>query len=111
MLQRGIFHEKPFVFTILGAAINAKRFLVINVDAVGIFSGTTTSLVKNAGGDMMFDYTMDNETLDAIHAAEVLKEFCGYVRCEDCPFCSLGECSLMSEDCYFPEDWKIPERE
>ena len=56
----------------------------------------------------MFNYEMDSETLDAIHAAEVLKEFCGYVRCEDCPFCSLGECSLMNEDCHFPADWNIP---
>lgn len=109
MSQRGIFHEKPFVFTIHLVAINAKRFPVINVDTVDICSGTTR-LVKNVGGDMVFNYEMDSETLDAIHAAEVLKEFCGYVRCEDCPFCSLGECSLMSEDCYFPEDWEIPER-
>ncbi len=111
MSQRGIFHEKPFVFTILLVAINAKRFPVINVDAVDIFSGATTSLVKNVGGDTMFDYTMNNETLDAIHAAEVLKEFCGYAICEDCPFPDSEECSLMSEDCYFPADWEVPERE
>lgn len=50
MSQRGIFHEKPLVFTILLAAINAKRFLVINVDTVDIFSGITTSSAKDAGG-------------------------------------------------------------
>ena len=49
MSQRGIFHEKPLVFTIPLVAINAKRFPVINVDTVDICSGTTR-FVKNVGG-------------------------------------------------------------
>lgn len=52
--------------------------------------------------------TMDNEALDAIHAAEVLKEFCGYVQCVHCPFYNFEKCQLMSEDCLCPADWQLP---
>lgn len=60
---------------------------------------------------MMFNYTMDNETLDAIHTVEVLKKYCGYAQCVHCPFYSFEKCQLMSEDCLCPADWEVPERE
>ena len=58
---------------------------------------------------------MNIETLDAIHAVEVLKEYCGYTKCTHCPFydfrsCDLRRCALVNADVLFPADWEIPER-
>ena len=54
---------------------------------------------------------MDIETLDAIHAVEVLKEYCGYTKCKDCPFYDFRKCALVNMDVLFPAEWKVPERE
>ena len=54
---------------------------------------------------------MDTETLNAIHAVEVLKEYCGYTKCTDCPFYDFGRCALVNADILIPADWEVPERE
>lgn len=63
----------------------------------------------------MFDYTMDFETLEAIHAAEILKEFCGYIACDTCPFyTSIRRDDTDCAGCMFgnniPAYWNVPER-
>ena len=51
---------------------------------------------------------MDIETLDAIRAAEVLKEYCGYTKCKDCPFYyDFRKCLLVNTDVLFPADWEV----
>lgn len=59
---------------------------------------------------MVFDYTMDSETLEAIHAAEILKEYCGNTKCTHCPFYDFRRCALINEDVLLPVGWEIPER-
>ena len=53
---------------------------------------------------------MEIKEAEAIKAAEVLRQYCGDVRCTDCIFYFRGDCmlSVINEEYdYTPLDWRI----
>lgn len=51
---------------------------------------------------------MTNRDIEAIKAAEILRQYCGGVLCTDCIFNFRGDCILSeSNHNYIPNDWLI----
>ena len=55
---------------------------------------------------------MTNRDIEAIKAAEILKNYCGEVRCTDCIFyfrndCIVSDTRRCRRDEYTPADWLI----
>ena len=55
---------------------------------------------------------MTNRDIEAIKAAEILKNYCGEVRCTDCIFyfrndCIVSDTRSWRRDEYTPADWHI----
>ena len=55
---------------------------------------------------------MTNRDIEAIKAAEILKNYCGEVRCTDCIFyfrndCIVSDTRSWRRDEYTPADWRI----